>query len=165
LDTDPSHESLFQRFFNRFKSDGYSPQWQAVVLERLESIETLTIILILVLFVTIYSLIEVIQNQSSSIFKILDLIVSIVFISELTLRMYCYAVVNKGLMSFFSYPLNVLDVFVVSIDIVLLSIRGEIGQAESFARSVPPLHLPTDPPLTELSAQYASFESFGLHVY
>jgi hypothetical protein len=68
----------------------------------------------------------------------------------------------------------VLDVFVVSIDIVLLSIRGEIGQAESFARSVPPLHLPTDPlhlssfsvpPLTELSAQYASFESFGLHVY
>jgi hypothetical protein len=131
--SDASKESIFQRFFDYFDLD-FPTQWQAVVLERLESLETLTVILVLVILVTTYSLLEVIQNNSSHIFKTLDLIVSIIFITELALRMYCYAVVNKGLMTFFSYPLNILDVFVVSLDVVLLSIRGEIGQAESFAK-------------------------------
>jgi hypothetical protein len=137
-----------------------------------------------VILATTYSLFEVIHNSNTSkFFRVADFIVSIIFISELVLRIYCSAIVNKGLVVFLSSSLNVLDVVVVLLDVILLSIGTQTGQAVSFAkyaplpipsssphpvpaRSIPALFLsfaPLFPPL-ELFEFYDSFESFVLPV-
>lgn len=124
--------------FNLVNFEEYS-QWQAAILQGLESLEALTIILVLVIFITIYTLYEVIyHSQSSPFFRVIDLIVSSIFIAELVLRIYCSAIVHKGLTIFFSSSLNILDIFVVFLDVILLSIGTQIGQAVSFAKYAPP---------------------------
>jgi hypothetical protein len=140
--------------FTLFNFEEYS-QWQAAVLHRLESLETLIAILVLVLLMTTYSLYELIQhsgNKDSNLFRTLDLVVSIIFISELTLRLYCSAVINKGLVIFFSSSLNILDTLVVLLDIILLAIGTESGQAVSFAKSVFYLPSPLSTPLPPLDS-------------
>jgi hypothetical protein len=97
-----------------------------------------------VILATTYSLFEVIHNSNTSkFFRVADFIVSIIFISELVLRIYCSAIVNKGLVVFLSSSLNVLDVVVVLLDVILLSIGTQTGQAVSFAKYAPfPFPLP-----------------------
>jgi hypothetical protein len=112
--------------------------WEATVLGHMESVNALIVILMLVVGATIMSTLEFALNlkYSEDIARI-DFVVSMIFICELCVRMYCYAMVHHELNSFVKSPLNSLDIFVVLLDIVLLSLDTQFLQgATSFAKSL-----------------------------
>lgn len=113
-------------------------KWEEWCLNKLESVQALMLVLLLVILTTLYSTLQIILNlETSAKLAAMDFGVSMIFICELSCRMYLYAAVHKQLKSFVKQPLNSLDIFVVLLDIILLSLDTQfLGDAASFAKSL-----------------------------
>ena len=93
-------------------------------------------ILSLVFVSALYSTLTVVLNLGESApFATIDFIISLIFMLELSVRVYCYKAVNKSLYPFFKVPLNLVDVSVVLLDVVLLSLDSSLGGAARLAKS------------------------------
>jgi hypothetical protein len=123
---------------NSKKDKSGSVKWEEWCLNRLESVQALILVLLLVIITTLYSTLQIVLNlKPNDELATMDFVVSMIFICELSVRMYLYAAVHKQLKSFVKQPLNALDIVVVVLDIVLLSLDAQfLGDAASFAKSL-----------------------------
>lgn len=114
--------------------------WEQITLSTLESIRFLLVILTLVVVTTTLSAVQLVQNDSAStpFYKHFDLAVSIVFMAELALRMICYARINHAILPFLTNFFNVVDVAVVTLDVVILAMNDKsgLGGAASFSKAL-----------------------------
>ena len=106
--------------------------WEYKLLEAMESVFGLVLILILVLVVvavTLLKLRNVIKGSTSRF----DTIISAIFISELSLRLFCFVRVNQSIVNFFKNIFNVNDTLVVLFDIIMIGL-GDNQNVASYAR-------------------------------
>jgi hypothetical protein len=112
--------------------------WQLSVLNFLESFRFLLVILSFVLLITVYFIIHLIFNwKEDPIFYDFDFAISMIFITEILVRLYCYGVVNQGVAGFFSSPFHLLDISVMSIDVILIILSNELSRNHAFSKSLP----------------------------
>ena len=112
--------------------------WQAQVLLQLESIRALLFILTLVTFISLYFIVHIIANlKEDPIFYDIDFSISMVFISEVLLRMYCYGAVNKNMSAFFQSWYHVIDFSVMLFDVFLICLNSQLNTTKNFTHSGP----------------------------
>jgi hypothetical protein len=98
-------------------------------LDFLGGMQVLAVILLLTLGAVIITVLQLAVNLDDPAADVMDLVVSWVFIFELSTRMAAYMVVNGEMETFIFDPLNDVDIFVVAVDVFLLSNGGGRGGA------------------------------------
>jgi hypothetical protein len=88
----------------------------------------LYIVLVVVIAVCVISLLRLASIVADSFeYQVFDLVVSSVFILELSLRMFCFLKVHKNIFSFFKNIFNFNDFIVVIFDIIVISLGATTG--------------------------------------
>ena len=114
--------------------------WQTRCLSFLESIRCLMYILSLVFIaiaVTIYQVVNEVDDSPGTPLYVVNVIITAIFVGEITLRMYCYRFVRGDIHSFFFQIFNIVDLVVIAIDIGFLSVSIP-NDALSFAPTMAP---------------------------
>ncbi len=110
------------------------------LLDIMQSTGVLIFILILVLATTAVAIISVISPSLISEnfekqYGYFDLCVSLVFMIDLNLRLTLYVIIYRAFSSFWKDYFNIIDLLIVSLDVVILSIGGHGTHTYFFANS------------------------------
>jgi len=100
-------------------------EWQEVVLEFMESLPTMCFVLLVVLvavILTIYQVISDLPEDPGTPMYVWTIAVLIFFLLEIFIRGYCAIYVRKSFKLFFTNTFNLIDMAVISIDIIFLSL-------------------------------------------
>jgi hypothetical protein len=65
------------------------------------------------------------------VFYNIGLAITLIFIVEIAIRSYCYRFVKKEIVSFLKNPYNIVDIVVISIDIVFLCLPSPAPEADA----------------------------------
>ena len=117
------------------------PCWQAKTLDFLESLFVLFLVVLLVVVAIGVTLAQTITGKEGSFYEIFDLVVMLIFCTELVLRYYCYVYVNKSYTSFFFNLLNCVDVVVVLIDLALLGVPSSSASGAEYSKGLRAIRL------------------------
>jgi len=115
------------------KEDVEADRWQKITLDFLESLTSICIIVALVFAAISVAIYQEITKSTSFALKLFDMVVTGIFIAEVTLKFYCFVDVKKNVTKFFSV-LNCIDIFVISIDILLYAMPNVGATGGSFVK-------------------------------
>jgi inositol 1,4,5-triphosphate receptor type 3 len=118
--------------------------WRVVCLDILESVQVMVIILLVVLgavAMTTYQFISNADDTPGTALYAMGMVFLFIFVFEFSLRMYCYSFVYGEITTFLRNFYNLIDVFVIMIDVIFLALpeagdAGEFGPVLRLARTI-----------------------------
>lgn len=111
--------------------------WQKRTLEFMESIKVMMYVMCLVLVSVALSVYEVIVPTHTTVTSplyLVGLIITFIFIVEVSLRAYCYVVTRDTLLSFLRMGFNQIDILVILIDLVFIGLPADVANGSKFAK-------------------------------
>ena len=108
-------------------------RWQNTTLDFLESLPSICFIVGLVLAAIAVAIYQVLTKTESFRLFVFDIVVTGIFIAEIILKFYCFVDVNKNFTKFFTI-LNNIDIFVITIDLIVYAIPTVGASGGSFVK-------------------------------
>ena len=112
--------------------------WYGQHLAFLESLNFMVFILVLVLVAVGITIWQVIEDAEESFgLMIFGFVVLAIFLYDYFMRLYCYWYVNREISKFVKNHYNLIDMFVILIDLIFIGIPADVGgSASNFSKSL-----------------------------